>query len=443
MAILLHSGCNNQPAAPPNLLFILADDLTKRDLGCFGSPNAKTPHIDQLATEGMRFENCFSAVAMCAPLRMQLYTGLFPVKSGAWPNHSKVYADVESVVQYLKPLGYRVGLSGKSHVRPDEIFTFDAVKPAFDESAYLEFINRSPEPFALFICSNEPHLPWDKGDSTHFDPSQLVLYEDQLDTPEFRRALCRYYAEIEYLDQQVGAALAALAASGKEEHTMVMFATEQGAQMPGSKWTLYDAGIQAGLIVKWPGKVQPQTVSHAMVNYVDILPTFMDIVGLERPEEMDGRSFRTILSNPEGTHQEYVFGIHTQKGAIGSPEEGYPVRSVRSKQYALIHNLRHEQVFSNALTTRDGERYWSSWMAAAESSKEAEVLMERYLRRPEWEFYDVEKDPLQLQNLAEAPQHAEEIEMMKRVLSQWMKVQGDEGVITEDMAYTRNFKYNP
>lgn len=427
-----------KPVEHPNFLFILADDLTKRDLACYGSPNVRTPHIDKLASEGMRFESCFSAVAMCAPLRMQLFTGLHPVKSGAWPNHSRVRPDVRSITHYLEPLGYRVGLSGKKHINPPENFPFDEVKPDLHKQAYLEYMNAGDHPFALFICSHEPHLPWNKGDTTQFDPRELMLYADQVDTPEFRRALCRYYAEIEYLDMQVGEALAALKESGKEENTIVMFATEQGAQMPGAKWTLYDAGIQAGLLVKWPGRVKPGSTSHALVNYIDILPTFLEIIGAEQTG-LDGHSFLDVLLQRKDKHDRYVYGIHTQKGAIGSPELGYPVRSIRNDHYALIKNLRHEEVFTNALTSRDGERYWQSWLIRSEKDALAAHLVERYQHRPPIEFYDIRNDPLQLNNLAEEEAFAEIRAEMEKELMRWMEQQGDQGIQTEDLALTRHY----
>jgi len=433
-------GCREEPVERPNFLFILADDLTKRDLACYGSPNALTPHIDKLATEGMRFESCFSAVAMCAPLRMQLYTGLHPVKSGAWPNHSKVRPDVKSIKHYLEPLGYRVGLSGKKHINPPENFPFDEVNPALQKQTYLDYMNSGAHPFALFICSHEPHLPWNKGDSAHFNPRELQLYADQVDTPDFRKALCRYYAEIEYLDMQVGQALAALKESGKEENTIVLFATEQGAQMPGAKWTLYDAGIEAGLILKWPGKVKAGSDSRALVNYIDILPTFLEILG-EEQAGLDGHSFLDVLLQKKSTHDSYVYGIHTQKGATGSPEMGYPIRGIRSDSYALIKNLRSEEVFSNALTTRDGENYWQSWLNRAKEDPRAARLVERYQQRPPLEFYDLKNDPLQLNNLAEEEEYEDLIAEMEKKLQVWMDNQGDRGAETEDEAYTRHHQY--
>ena len=111
-------------AQKPNLLFVIADDCTHRDLGCYGG-QAHTPHIDGLAKQGLRFTHCFQAAPMCSPTRHNIYTGLYPVKSGAYPNHTFVKAGTNSVVQYLKPLGYRVALSGKTHINPRNIFAFE------------------------------------------------------------------------------------------------------------------------------------------------------------------------------------------------------------------------------------------------------------------------------------------------------------------------------
>ncbi|HAT59489.1 MAG TPA: sulfatase atsG, partial [Opitutae bacterium] len=110
--------------AKPNFVFIIADDLTYRDIGCYGG-QAHTPHIDHLATEGMKFERCFQAASMCSPTRHNIYTGLYPFNSGAYPNHTFANLGTKSVVHYLGDLGYRVALSGKVHVAPKEVFPFE------------------------------------------------------------------------------------------------------------------------------------------------------------------------------------------------------------------------------------------------------------------------------------------------------------------------------
>lgn len=166
----LFVASNSLAHAKPNLVFIIADDMTHRELGCYGG-QAHTPNIDSLATQGMRFERCFQAASMCSATRHNIYTGLYPVKSGAYPNHTFAKDGTKSIAHYLQELGYRVALSGKTHIGPKEVFPFeysgkknnpdmDAVDALMSESAASE------TPFCLFACSNEPHSPWDKGDAS-------------------------------------------------------------------------------------------------------------------------------------------------------------------------------------------------------------------------------------------------------------------------------------
>ena len=142
----------------PNLLFIIADDCTFRDIGCYGG-QAKTPNIDKLASQGMQFSHCFQAAPMCSPTRHNLYTGLYPVKSGAYPNHTFVDKGTKSIAHYLKALGYRVALSGKTHINPREAFPFEysskANNPDLDSISLLfKECSESETPFCLFACSN-------------------------------------------------------------------------------------------------------------------------------------------------------------------------------------------------------------------------------------------------------------------------------------------------
>ncbi len=125
LTLALASALRAAPVAgKPNMLLVIADDQTIRDAGCYGSPDVKTPNIDRLAAEGMKFMRAFTATAMCAPTRTQLYTGLYPIRSGAWPNHSGVFPHVKSLPHYLQALGYRVALAGKTHIKPRDNFPF-------------------------------------------------------------------------------------------------------------------------------------------------------------------------------------------------------------------------------------------------------------------------------------------------------------------------------
>ncbi len=148
--------------SPPNIVFILADDMTFHDIGPYGSPNMHTPHLDQLASEGLRFDRCYQATAMCSPTRHNLYTGLYPVRSGAYPQATWVYPDVQSIAHYLPPLGYDVALIGKRHVLPTTAFPFDYLaEEAEPDLALVEsYLSEKPAtPKAVFLCYQEPHTP--------------------------------------------------------------------------------------------------------------------------------------------------------------------------------------------------------------------------------------------------------------------------------------------
>ena len=108
---------------PVNMVFILADDCTYRDLELYGGP-AKTPHINKLASQGLKFTRCYQAAPMCSPTRHALYTGIYPVKNGAHPNHAEAYPHIKSIAHYLQDVGYKVVLAGKSHIAPSKVFPF-------------------------------------------------------------------------------------------------------------------------------------------------------------------------------------------------------------------------------------------------------------------------------------------------------------------------------
>jgi len=421
----------------PNFVFINADDLTFRDLECYGG-QAHSPNMNRLVKESMRFTHCFQAAPMCSPTRHNIYTGLYPVKSGAYPNHTFAKEGTKSVVQYLKPLGYRIALSGKSHVSPKSIFDFEySGKGNNPDMKVIEelFIDskKNNKPFCLFACSNEPHSPWNKGDPSRYPPEKLILPPYFVDTPETRDAFSRYLAEITYYDDQVGQILDLLDKHGLSENTLVMVSSEQGNSLPFAKWTLYDSGLQTALIARWPGKIKAASETDALVEYVDILPTFLDAAGVNVPG-LDGKSLLPLLSGEKNTHKEHVYGIMTTRG-INSGSEQFGIRSVRSNNYKLIINLSPEITFANVVTKTNKNKensVFNSWRKRAEAGDtHAAELVRRYEHRPAIELYDINKDPLEWNNLAENPEYAPTIELLKVKLMKWMKSQGDQGQQTE------------
>ena len=420
----------------PSIVFMIADDCTYRDIGCYGG-QAHTPNIDGLAEQGMRFTRCFQTAPMCSPTRHSIYTGLYPVKSGAYPNHTRVHDGTKSVVQHLSDLGYRVAQSGKTHVGPGSVFAWEKIpggkNPEFDKvGAFMADCKTNDEAFCLLLCSNEPHTPWNLGDASRYPPKKIKLPSYYADTPETRDGMSRYLAEITYYDSQVGEALALLDKHGLANNTLVVVVSEQGNALPFAKWTCYDHGLQSALVARWPGTIKAGTVNPAMIEYVDLLPTFIEAAG-GTPEGLDGKSLVPVLAGKQ-KHKKYVYGEMTTRG-INNGSDYYGIRSVRSEKFKYIWNFTPEITFQNACT---GSKEFKSWVAAAEAGDaKAAELVKRYTVRPEIELYDIVKDPLEQNNIADNPEYASVKKDLRAELNRWMTACGDEGQETELNAFDR------
>ncbi len=444
--LLLALNCVAVRAEQPNFVFVIADDCTFRDIGCYGG-QAHTPNIDGLAAEGMRFTDCFQAAPMCSPTRHNIYTGLYPVKSGAYPNHTYAKPGTKSVVHYLKPLDYRVALSGKRHIAPAEVFPFEylpgAKNPDFEAvEAFVKECRQGDQRFCLFLCSNEPHTPYNKGDASQYDADALELPPYFVDTPETRTTMTKYLAEITYFDGQVGQCLELLDKYELANDTLVIVVSEQGSSFPFGKWTCYDTGLQSACIARWPDKIPAGSVSNALIEYVDILPTYIALAGGTPPAILDGKSLVPVLIGEADEHKQYVFGEMTTRGIINGSDT-FGIRSVRSQQFKYIWNFTPETTFQNACTKSP---VFQSWREKAADDDDAADKVRRYEHRPGEELYDIRTDPFEWTNLADKAQYAQVKAELRSVLLEWMQAMGDQGQQTELEAIqhqTRSLKKSP
>lgn len=444
--ILLGTLCGVPLAAEqPNIVLLLADDMTWSDCQPYGSVNVPTPHMRKLAEQGMRFDRIFTSTAMCAPARQMLYTGLFPVRSGAFPNHSEVRAGVKSIVHHLSGLGYTVSLEGKRHFGPQASFPFE-------KRTLRQALENDGKPFCHIIASDDPHKPWRNGDPSAFNPDKISVPPNLIDTPATRRQLCKYYAEITNLDRTLGTIMKQLDAAGAAGNTILMFNSEQGMTLPfGGKWTCYDSGLKTAFIVRWPGSVKPGSTTGALIQTVDILPTLVEIAGgdpatidtgctdADGRRGFDGRSMLALLKVESGTFRDHVFGVQTTRGIINGTL--YPIRSVRDARYKFIRNLNHQNPFQNVYS--EGGRYHKEFFlplaAAARESAATKARLDFFQRRPAEELYDLDDDPHELRNLASSPGLDEVRMRLSRELDAWMRQQGDLGIETEKAAKAREF----
>ena len=436
-------------AARPNFLLIVADDLCWRDLGITGNSDVKSPHLDRLAAEGLRFDAMFTASATCSPLRHALYTGLHPIRSGAYPNHTMVKEGTRSLFHHLSESGYRTGLHHKSHVHPFESFPYELVSENEDDfDAVRDFLTRdAKQPWFLAFCSSSPHTPWTKGPRELYPPETLTVPPYLHDNDVTRRNLSAYYAEITALDEQVGRLRAMLKETGQSENTVIVFLSEQGSAFPfGGKWSLYDNGIRAAAFMLWPGHTRAGSRTAVLTDYVDVAPTFIEIAGgdpgsidtgcpdADGRRGFDGRSLVHLIKDPEAEHRDFVFAQHTAVG-VGGWKEAYPSRAARDAQFKLILNLAPDHRFW--IDGIHGQEIFRSWQADAQDDPALAARVRWLSRRPAEELYDLADDPFETRNLADDPAHAATKERLLAALREWQRQQGDLGRETELAAKSR------
>lgn len=424
----------------PNIVFILADDMNRDSWGAYGNPDCKTPNIDRLASQGMRFDHSYCSVAMCAPFRQELYSGRSPWRTGTLANHSKSKPETKSISHYLKPIGYRVALVGKSHIGSKESYPFEYLPGNKNKSTdpnpsalkdARRFIDASTEagkPFCLFIASNDSHAPFTTGDRSAYDALALTIPPYWLDTPALRKELVKYYAEVTNFDKLVGEMRKELERRGLWENTIFMVCSEQGTQLPFAKWTCYDNGLHTGFIAHWSGVIPPGSVAEELVSIADVTPTLVDAVGSTlAPDDCDGKSFLKTLEGEEQVLHPYVIGAFTNCNIIGSQDRIYPIRVIRNKTFSLIYNPNHENITSNttldaALAKLEGKGkaspgdVASSWVELSENDSTAQSTVRKLHHRPEYELYHLERDPHELKNEISNPEYQSVADELKRQL---------------------------
>lgn len=447
----------------PNVVFILADDMSRDTWGAYGGKECKTPNIDRLAKDGTRLDRAYCSVAMCAPFRQELYSGRSPWRTGTLPNHSKSVAGTKSVVHYLKPLGYRVALLGKSHVGPNECYPFERlgdVSKKVDANpetlakaqAFLDDCKKSDNPFCLFIGSHDSHAPFTTGDTSAYDPKKLTVPPYWVDTPQLREEMVKYYAEITNFDNLVGMMRKELEKRKLWDNTIFMVCSEQGTQFPFAKWTCYDNGLRTGFVMRWAGVTRPGSVVSDLISTADITPTLVEAAGgTLKPGACDGMSFLPLLKgNKLEQPRNYVFGAFTNCRIIDNRERVYPIRSVRDRQFSLIYNPNHGSITSNvslsqALKMIQGENAGSkslnlaaSWVPRAKKDNRAKTLVHKLHHRPEYELYDLSKDPYELENKADDPSHKKTLARLKKALHAKLAKLGDPDPIATEKSFVRS-----
>ena len=427
----------------PNILWISVEDMSPR-LGAYGDPVARTPNIDRLAEQGVRYTNAFTTHGVCAPSRAAIITGMYQTSIGA--HHMRVshgaggidgYVTVpppyvKTFTEYLRAAGYFC----TNNVKTDyQIAPGDPSKPitAWDHSSRQAHWRDRPDPdqpfFSVFnhTGTHESQI-WpssNEGRPLETDLDDVVVPPYYPDTPVVRRDIAQQYDNIARMDSWVGDILQQLEDDGLADNTIVFFWSDHGDGLPRGKRWIYDSGISVPLIVRYPGQLTPGRVEDRLVSFVDLAPTVLSLAGVGVPEHMQGKAF---LGPQEEEPREYIYAARDRL------DESYDmVRAVRDERYKYIRNYYPLKPYVLWVPYRNRMPTMQELlqMDAAGTLVGPQKLWLRDQRPPE-ELYDIQADPWEVNNLADDPAYEETLARFSAELEEWRDETGDMGDIAED-----------
>lgn len=447
LLILLSATGLSFSSEQPNVLLITADDLGLQ-LSCYGDPYIQTPHIDKLASGGVRYRTAYVTQASCSSSRSSMFTGLYPHTTGqiGLANAGFVLSPDQvgkNLPRWLKEAGYRTGILGKLHVNPESSFPFDYRPKRHDTRDVRDVAKRaapflhaeSDRPFFLMVNYSDPHVWKEKKTGKPVFPAQwkgipeTPITEDTVpgwdfqgfDEPIARERVSNYYNTILRLDRGIGFLLDELEKSGHAENTLVIFLGDHGPPFSRGKTTCYESGLRVPFIVRWPGVAQQNIESLALVSAADIAPTILDAAGVADTPEFHGTSLRTTLTNaiPPSDWRTHLVGEFHYHGNRGF----FPRRAIRNQRYKLIHNQLAGT--GKPIDRVDGDPVGKFAETDKYRDQPAGKAFRRYTNPPEWEFYDLDNDPVEFVNLIDSPDHTGMIAELKSALLRWREETGD------------------
>ena len=434
-------------AAPRNVVLFVTDDQSP-DAGCYGNSVIKTPHLDRLAKDGVRFTQAFCTTASCSASRSVILTGIYNHANAQYGHqhsyhHFRTYDNVKSLPVRMGAAGYRTARIGKYHVGPEKVYQFDTALPGNGRSPVemanncQEFIEAQDErPFFLYYCTSDPHRSGGSVPGTRFnpnafgnrpagypgvkevkyDPGDVLVHSFLPDTPVCREELAQYYQSVSRIDQGLGRLVEILKKAGVYEQTVIIYTSDHGIAFPGGKTTLYEGGMRIPFIVHSPDVKQRNRDCHAMINLADVTPTILDVAGALEGASVHGRSFLSAMQevNPKGWDE--VQASHT----FHEITMYYPMRVIRSRKYKLIWNIAHGLPYPFASDLWAAPT-WQDIYRQGPSALYGKRTVRDYIHRPRFELYDLEKDPHEIDNLATDARYEDVLKTMQAKLKKFQQ----------------------
>jgi uncharacterized sulfatase len=435
-----------EPAQRPNFLWLTCEDMSPH-LGCYGEPLAKTPNLDRLARQGVRYTQAFSTSGVCAPSRSCLITGVYPSSLGT--QFMRCRGTLPPFIRCFSGELRDQGYYCSNNVKTDYNFTPPA--SAWDESSRSAHWRNRPTGIPFFAVFNntvthesQVRLRGEAFEkimqgvprSDRHDPAVMVLPPYYPDTPEARQDWAQYFDVISAMDGWVGEHLARLDEAGLADDTIVFFFSDHGVGLPRAKRWLYDSGTHVPLIVRFGRNFRhlapagPGTATDRLVSFVDFAPTILSLAGAKIPEHMQGVPF---LGAQQGPARKFVFGLRDRMD-----ETHDLMRSVRDRRYKYIRNDMPWVPYAQVLPYAElGPTLQSMRRLHAAGQLSGPAALFFRTEKPPEELYDTEADPHELVNLAGDPNHQETLARLRARSEQWREETLDLGLIPEPDLHAR------
>tara|TARA_B100001057_G_scaffold288727_1_gene288831 strand:+ start:1096 stop:2571 length:1476 start_codon:yes stop_codon:yes gene_type:complete len=411
----------------PNFIVFIADDVSWDDLSVYGNEYVKTPNIDSLSSEGLVFKNMYLTTSSCSPSRNSIITGRYPHNTGAPELHSQPPMEMTTVAEALKEGGYYTALSGKFHMGAYARRGFNLIiedkklNGLGGEQQWVKTLEDRPKdkPFFMWYASIDAHRSWGENNfsGTH-DPEALTPPEYLVNDYLTKQDLGNYYDEITRFDYYIGKVVATLKKQKVYENTVIIVMADNGRPFPHSKTRLNDQGVKTPFILTYKkDKISGETQS--LISAIDIAPTILEYAKLEIGENYQGKSFKKVLENPDTPFRNYVFAEHNWHDYEAHE------RMVRSKDFMYIENNRNQFAQRGPLDAINSDSF-TSLLVQLQAGEISEIQKEIFLTpRPKREFYDMEKDFFQRENLIGEKSYQEAIQHLESILEKWKIETGD------------------
>ena len=427
-------------SSSPNILWITSEDNSIEWISCYGSKNAKTPHIDQLAKEGFRYLYCFDNGAVCAPTRSSWITGMHSISNGTQPMRSgfEIPESISFYNELLQKAGYFTSncsktdynLRGPKGRNPKDFWNYSG-----GDYAGTWKKRKDGQPFFTVYNIGESHESRAFGDHNDesIDPNKIILAPYHPDLPEMRNTYAKYASAVSKMDKLVGQAIENLKKDNLYEDTILVYNSDHGGVLARSKRFLYSSGIHCPLIVRIPEKwkhlypkgKKPGSTIDRIVSFIDMPKTWVSLTGAEMTDNFQGRIFLGPDTEPE---PQYHFSWRSR-----ADERFDCVRVMRDEQFAYHKNYAPFAPNGQYLAYMHKMKATGAWERHHQAGKTNSVTGRFFEPRPSEEFYDNFKDFHNIDNQIDDPLHQAKIKELKKELRRQQLKYFDCGLMPEEM----------